>query len=283
MTFFKKNNIFEGGDEMKEEKNSYLEVLASRLKTARNAKGMTIEQLANQIGVQKQTLNYVELNKRGRGLTISNLIKVADTLEVTTDYLLGRIDDLYDVSNAIDNSEDWHNDTLGLRDKVINEIEMQQLPYDLNQYILVTYITDNVLRIVLSTIKTKVMNKEELNKNEMQKLCILSEYLKYIMRQETECYQYLDFLISKQTRYSYNTINIEIERLRQYNHNKDMAINFEDLSMFQELLTRMEKMFSITIDEKFKNAKDEMIKKIVKNNMYYREISKYFTETNKDL
>ena len=149
---------------MKEEKNSYLEVLASRLKTARNAKGMTIEQLANQIGVQKQTLNYVELNKRGRGLTISNLIKVADTLEVTTDYLLGRIDDLYDVSNAIDNSEDWHNDTLGLRDKVINEIEMQQLPYDLNQYILVTYITDNVLRIVLSTIKTKVMNKEELNK-----------------------------------------------------------------------------------------------------------------------
>ncbi len=268
---------------MKEEKNSYLEVLASRLKTARNAKGMTIEQLANQIGVQKQTLNYVELNKRGRGLTISNLIKVADTLEVTTDYLLGRIDDLYDVSNAIDNSEDWHNDTLGLRDKVINEIEMQQLPYDLNQYILVTYITDNVLRIVLSTIKTKVMNKEELNKNEMQKLCILSEYLKYIMRQETECYQYLDFLISKQTRYSYNTINIEIERLRQYNHNKDMAINFEDLSMFQELLTRMEKMFSITIDEKFKNAKDEMIKKIVKNNMYYREISKYFTETNKDL
>ena len=283
MTFLKKNNIFEGGDEMKEEKNSYLEVLASRLKTARNAKGMTIEQLANQIGVQKQTLNYVELNKRGRGLTISNLIKVADTLEVTTDYLLGRIDDLYDVSNAIDNSEDWHNDTLGLRDKVINEIEMQQLPYDLNQYILVTYITDNVLRIVLSTIKTKVMNKEELNKNEMQKLCILSEYLKYIMRQETECYQYLDFLISKQTQYSYNTINIEIERLRQYNHNKDMAINFEDLSMFQELLTKMEKMFSITIDEKFKNAKDEMIKKIVKNNMYYREISKYFTETNKDL
>ena len=72
--------------------NNYSSILSKRLKQARMAKDLTIEQLADMIGVQRQTLNYVELDKTGRSLTVTNLIKVADTLEVSLDYLLGRVD-----------------------------------------------------------------------------------------------------------------------------------------------------------------------------------------------
>ena len=259
------------------EKNDYTEILSSRLKEARTSKGLTIEQLAEKIGVQRQTLNYVELNKKGRGLTITNLIKVADTLEVSLDYLLGRVEGKSDISNN-DNIKEWNNNTLGSFDKFMDEIKNQQLSYDLNPYIFVAYVKNNVLKEVQDKIKNKINKQESLNQAEKQKLKFLLEYVYYLKGRKAENYDFLRFLINRQWKDNYDKIIQECEKLNDYSKNKQTEIDFDVILNFQKMLGEFEDHLSIKIDQNLNNAKLDMIDKIEKDNRYYYRILKYFEE-----
>lgn len=59
-----------------------------RLKSVREAKDMTQAELANLIGISPNTLNSYENTNREPRLSL--LVKIADALHVSTDYLLGR-------------------------------------------------------------------------------------------------------------------------------------------------------------------------------------------------
>ena len=71
-----------------ESKITCVEVFGKRLKELRKANGYTIEQFADMVGISKSTLGYYENDKRMPDIEI--LSRIADTLNVNADYLIGR-------------------------------------------------------------------------------------------------------------------------------------------------------------------------------------------------
>ena len=71
-----------------ESKSTCVEVFGKRLKELRKANGYTIEQFADMVGISKSTLGYYENDKRMPDIEI--LARIADTLNVNADYLIGR-------------------------------------------------------------------------------------------------------------------------------------------------------------------------------------------------
>jgi len=63
---------------------------AERLRTARVMRGLTQTQLACKIGRNKTTISHFESINEARQPCLGNLVKLADALDVSTDFLLGR-------------------------------------------------------------------------------------------------------------------------------------------------------------------------------------------------
>ena len=61
-----------------------------RLKEQRKLKGYTLKKLGEKVGLAESTMSLYEAGKREPDLTTVNAL--ADVLEVSTDYLLGRTD-----------------------------------------------------------------------------------------------------------------------------------------------------------------------------------------------
>lgn len=66
-------------------------MFSHRLKAARKAKKLKGRELADMLGVSYST--YTKYESTDRKPDIDMLVRIADVLEVTTDYLLGRTDD----------------------------------------------------------------------------------------------------------------------------------------------------------------------------------------------
>ena len=62
--------------------------LGGRVARARQQAGLSQEQLAERVGVRQQVIAYWE--RRPVGLRAEQIVKLAEALGVTTDYLLGR-------------------------------------------------------------------------------------------------------------------------------------------------------------------------------------------------
>jgi transcriptional regulator with XRE-family HTH domain len=63
--------------------------LGSRLRQARERRGLGVNDLARQSGVNAGIISQIESGQR-TNLLADSLRKLADTLQVSTDYLLGR-------------------------------------------------------------------------------------------------------------------------------------------------------------------------------------------------
>lgn len=64
---------------------------ASRVKELRTSKGLTMEQLAKEIGSTRATISNFENGQRKPSLDM--VIKLAEYFQVSLDYLVGRTDD----------------------------------------------------------------------------------------------------------------------------------------------------------------------------------------------
>lgn len=64
------------------------QIFAKRLKEAREAKGLSQAKLAELAGFQPSAISHFETG--GRSPSFDNLKRLADALEVSTDWLLGR-------------------------------------------------------------------------------------------------------------------------------------------------------------------------------------------------
>lgn len=71
-----------------ESKNTCIEVFSKRLKELRKANGYTIEQFAERVGISKSSVGYYESANRLPDAEI--LSRIADALNVSADYLIGR-------------------------------------------------------------------------------------------------------------------------------------------------------------------------------------------------
>ena len=68
------------------------ETLGDRIRKARERYGMSQAELSRRVGISKNAMNLIELNKTPD--PAASIVKaVADTLRVSADYLLGRKED----------------------------------------------------------------------------------------------------------------------------------------------------------------------------------------------
>ena len=73
-------------------------VFPDRLRCAREYRGLTQGELADRSGLQPSAISHFETGARKP--SFDNLRLLADTLDVTTDYLLGRVVDFKDLAGA---------------------------------------------------------------------------------------------------------------------------------------------------------------------------------------
>lgn len=73
-------------------------VFPDRLRCAREYRGLTQGELADRAGLQPSAISHFETGARKP--SFDNLRLLADTLDVTTDYLLGRVADFKDLAGA---------------------------------------------------------------------------------------------------------------------------------------------------------------------------------------
>lgn len=80
-------------------------MFASRLQAARKAKGLKGRELAEMLGISYSS--YSKYESTDRKPDIDMLVRIADILDVTTDYLLGRTDErkVYIAENPLELSD----------------------------------------------------------------------------------------------------------------------------------------------------------------------------------
>jgi transcriptional regulator with XRE-family HTH domain len=74
------------------------EVFPERLRSAREKRGLNQGDLAKRAGLQASAISHFETGTRKP--SFDNLRRLADALDVTTDYLLGRVRDLDGLAGA---------------------------------------------------------------------------------------------------------------------------------------------------------------------------------------
>lgn len=66
--------------------------LGNRIRTTRQSRGITQEQLAEMVDI---STNFMSLIENGRNMSVETLVKIADALGVTVDYLLNETMELH--------------------------------------------------------------------------------------------------------------------------------------------------------------------------------------------
>jgi len=74
------------------ESRSSSDIFRERVRTAREKRGLNQAELAKRAGLQDSAISHFETGTRKP--SFDNLRRLADALDVTTDYLLGRVSDL---------------------------------------------------------------------------------------------------------------------------------------------------------------------------------------------
>lgn len=74
------------------------DVFPNRLRTAREYRGLNQAELAKNAGMQPSAISHFETGSRKP--SFDNLRILADSLDVTTDYLLGRVTEFKDFAGA---------------------------------------------------------------------------------------------------------------------------------------------------------------------------------------
>lgn len=90
------------------------EVFRVRLQAARQRRGLSQQELAVKAGLPASSISHFEGG--GRKPSFDNLRRLANALDVSTDYLLGRVDELQAISSA-----DMLNRHLGAIDPRVTE------------------------------------------------------------------------------------------------------------------------------------------------------------------
>ncbi len=80
------------------ESNRPTEVFPIRLKKARELRGLSQAEVAARSGMQVSAVSHFETG--GRKPSFDNLRRLAQGLDVTTDYLIGRVDEVGGTANA---------------------------------------------------------------------------------------------------------------------------------------------------------------------------------------
>ena len=266
---------------MDEDKRSkYLDMLSARLIEARESKNISQKVLAETIGVQREKINYAELKLKGRKLQIEELAEIAEVLDVSMDYLVGRTSNKGVTSNGLtDNAnviiQEWGDNKLGLFDKMIKEFDNDFIFIDILTYSYVKYIRKNVLTDTINSIKDKVEKGNNIQNKDINKVKFLKVYMDYFKFQKSEYYDYIQFLVSKHNETFTDVVN-ECDKILQYNSRKSIEINFDIILKLRNILEQFEeRLLDMIIESQIRNAIVKITDNIANDDNCYNEIMKY--------
>ncbi len=287
--------------EMKKDKveetreNEYLVMLANRLTELRKEKGWSLPQLREETGISRDKLNYAELNKTGRKLQIEELGKLAETYNVSTDYLLGltngreptiklvcpknaadpnntmtedesleQLNQQTTINNTITNLKE---EPLEIFDKLMLKFKENNLFKNLFAYIYISYIVENVLETTLSSIKKKIKGTRRLEQNDKDKIKLLINYCKYFIYQDIKFYGYNYInIIAERNKEKFELAIKECNKILKYNENKNIKIEIkyiEDLK--QPFVMILEQMLYDIKEKQFMTSLEETKNSIISN------------------
>lgn len=275
----------------KDRDNIHLNILATRLREVREEKELSQLELAkkvNERGIVKITtekINYCELNIAGRKLQIEELVEIAEVLNVSIDYLLGRTQSrtnktdngLSDFTNATISL--WGNDTLGVIDMLIQEYNDKGIVADLKTYLFVAYVTTNIFGDTIESIEEKINKHADITHLETQKIAFLKDYIRYFEIQKTQFYRMVAVLADKHKN-KFESAIIECENILQYNSNKDIKIDFSKLIMVNFPLELFKNHLKSELHKLMNISLEEMVEKTRTDNKYFNKIKKFFNEVN---
>jgi transcriptional regulator with XRE-family HTH domain len=99
------------------------EIFPERLRTARDKRGLNQTDLAKRAGLQASAISHFETGTRKP--SFDNLRRLADALDVTTDYLLGRVKELDGLAGA--DRLHRHYDRLSSQDRDVADSVLETL------------------------------------------------------------------------------------------------------------------------------------------------------------
>lgn len=273
----------------KDRDNVHLNILATRLGEIREENEITQSELAKKVnarGIVKITtekINYCELNIEGRKLQIEELVEIAEVLNVSLDYLLGRTESRNNTNNNglsdLTNSTIalWGNDTLGVVDMLVQKYNDTGVVTDLKTYLFVTYVCENILGETMDNIEDKVKRKADISHLETQKIAFLKDYIEYFEYQKTTFYRMVAVLADKHKDKIENAIK-ECDNILKYNSDKNVEIDFGKLMSVNIVFDLFRKQLRPELQSRMYVALDEMVEKTRTDSKYFNKIKKYFKE-----
>lgn len=193
-----------------EQSNPNLNTLGGRIEYSRRLKRLSQQELASLIGVQRQKITYVEKDTPNRNLTIEELKKIADKLDVSTDYLLGRVSstDINDID--VSRETGLNNESIRIlqdvsienRSNILNSflcnLNLAELTEMLEYYLTIEYITETLFNTTFCEIEKKYKNNESIIATQ-ENIDNLKKFIKYIdniMCSNTSEFKMLTFMLN---------------------------------------------------------------------------------------
>lgn len=275
--------------EQRNRKNEYFDILSARLREEREKQGISQADLAKMVNARKRVkittekINYCELNITGRKLQLEDLAEIAEVLNVSMDYLMGRTQsETNSTNNGLSDSTNemiaqWGNDTLGVVDMLIQRYNYESVITDLKTYLFVTYVATNILGDTIQGIEDKVKNKKNITHLEIQKVEFLKNYIQYFGDQKTTFYRFVAVLADKH-KDSFERAVAECEKILQYNSNKDIEINFGKLISINVSLELFRKQMRPELQDRMYISLDNMVETTSNDKRFFNKIKKYFRE-----
>lgn len=284
---------------VKEQNNPNLSTMGGRLEHARRKKHLSQQELADKVSellpgnlsIQRQKIGYIEKNTPNRTLTTEELKNIANVLDVSTDYLLCRVssNNVNDINISKETGLDNESITIlkrvsdkkrsNLLNYLIYNFDLEELTEMFEQYITITYITENLLIIPFTNIEKNYKN----NKNQVAKkedVLHIKEFLKNIDKirySDEKEYSILDSLLG-QSQKELDTISKICTDLEDSNgtwdDNRRDKLNLKAYKTIKDTLKSYKDYFICAfIDKNIHNSLIDLDKKIINNENIHKDLN----------
>lgn len=260
-------------DKVIQKKQIDLSTIGSRIEYERKSKKFTQKDLAEKAGMSRQKINYIENDIKGRNITSTELGQIANALDVSTDYLLGRVFSKNIEDITVSKATGLNNECITIlknisnknRSSILNSFlinsNLEGLTEKVEHYITITYVYRELLDKPATEIEKNYKGKKDVqvmqeNINTLEKF--LNSINKIMCTQEND-YNMLIFML-KDNETELNEIKRICTQFKKYNdsfeYNKICDIDFKSFK-------RVKKTFKSFIDYFLYDITENNIKKSI--------------------
>ena len=266
-----------------------LTTIGGRIEKERREKNLTQLELANLVNISRQKINYFEKNTKGRYMTTDELKNIADKLDVSTDYLLGRVSstDINDID--VSRETGLNNESIKIlqdvsiekRSNILNaflcNINLEELTEILEYYLTIEYITETLFNATFCEIEKKYKNNENIiaTQENIDNLKKFTKYIENIMCSDTSEFKMLTFMLNDSQK-EFDTISKICITLEDnngiWNNEAYDNLNFKAYKTLNKIFTRFKETYLNVIEKNIQKGCAELIKKSLQDKNIHTEL-----------